>query len=52
VLFNLIIPIKDDLADDDVMILDTGSMVYLWVGPTSSEIEVKLAFKSAQVKIK
>jgi hypothetical protein len=33
------------------MILDTGSIVYLWVGPTSSEIEVKLAFKSAQVYI-
>lgn len=31
------------------MILDTGEIVYLWIGPTSSEIEVKLAFKSAQV---
>ena len=42
---------QDDLSDEDVMILDTGEIVYLWVGPTSTEIEVKLAFKSAQVYI-
>jgi len=42
---------QDDLCDDDVMILDTGEIVYLWVGPTSTEIEVKLAFKSAQCYI-
>lgn len=39
------------MSDDDIMILDTGDIVYLWVGPTSTEIEVKLAFKSAQVYI-
>ena len=39
------------MADDDVMILDTGENVYLWIGPSSSEIEVKLAFKSTQVYI-
>ena len=33
------------------MILDTGENVYLWIGPTSTEIEVKLAFKSAQVRV-
>ena len=33
------------------MILDTGENVYLWIGPQSTEIEVKLAFKSAQVYI-
>lgn len=33
------------------MILDTGENVYLWIGPSSSEIEVKLAFKSSQVYI-
>jgi len=42
---------QDDLSDDDIMLLDTGDVVYLWVGPTSTEIEIKLAFKSAQVYI-
>ena len=37
------------MADDDVMILDTGHEVYLWLGPASSDVEKKLAFKSAQV---
>ena len=43
--------LQDDLADDDVMILDTGNEVYLWCGPHSSEVERKLSFKSAQVGI-
>ena len=42
---------QDDLADDDIMILDSGEQVFLWLGPKSSEVEVKLAFKSAQVYI-
>ncbi|XP_070580511.1 protein flightless-1 homolog isoform X2 [Ptychodera flava] len=42
---------QDDLADDDIMILDTGHEVFLWVGPAGSDIEIKLAFKSAQVYI-
>ena len=41
--------IQDDLADDDVMILDNGDQVYLWVGRKTSDVEIKLAFKSAQV---
>jgi hypothetical protein len=40
---------QDDLADDDVMILDNGEQVYLWVGKKTSDVEIKLAFKSAQV---
>ena len=44
-------PWQDDLADDDVMILDTGHEVYLWLGPASSDVEKKLAFKSAQVSL-
>jgi hypothetical protein len=40
---------QDDLSDDDIMILDNGEFVYLWIGPTCTEIEVKLSFKSAQV---
>jgi len=40
---------QDDLADDDVMILDNGDQVYLWIGKKTSDVEIKLAFKSAQV---
>jgi len=42
---------QDDLADDDVMILDNGDQVYLWIGKKTSDVEIKLAFKSAQVYI-
>ncbi|XP_064595508.1 protein flightless-1 homolog isoform X2 [Liolophura sinensis] len=42
---------QDDLADDDVMILDNGEQVFLWVGKKTSDVEIKLAFKSAQVYI-
>ncbi|GAV09836.1 hypothetical protein RvY_19311 [Ramazzottius varieornatus] len=41
----------DDLAEDDIMILDNGEEVFLWVGGKSSEVEIKLAFKSAQVYV-
>lgn len=42
---------QDDLADDDIMLLDNGDQVFLWLGSKSSEVEVKLAYKSAQVYI-
>lgn len=42
---------QDDLSDDDIMILDNGTQVFLWIGPKSSEVEVKLAYKSAQVYV-
>lgn len=42
---------QDDLSDDDIMILDNGSQTFLWIGPKSSEVEVKLAYKSAQVYV-
>jgi hypothetical protein len=42
---------QDDLADDDIMILDNGEQIFLWLGSKSSEVEVKLAYKSAQVYI-
>lgn len=42
---------QDDLADDDIMILDNGAQVFLWVGSRCSEVEVKLAYKSAQVYV-
>lgn len=31
------------------MILDNGEQVFLWVGRKTSDVEIKLAFKSAQV---
>jgi len=40
---------QDDLEDDDVMIVDSGEYVFLWLGPKSSEVEIKLAYKAAQV---
>ncbi|XP_066138736.1 protein flightless-1 isoform X1 [Euwallacea fornicatus] len=42
---------QDDLADDDIMILDNGQQVFLWLGPKCSEVEIKLSYKSAQVYI-
>ncbi|XP_046402839.1 protein flightless-1 [Ischnura elegans] len=42
---------QDDLADDDIMILDNGEQVFLWLGAKCSEVEIKLAFKSAQVYV-
>jgi len=42
---------QDDLDDDDIMIVDNGDMVFLWMGSRASEVEVKLAYKAAQVYI-
>lgn len=42
---------QDDLADDDIMILDNGTQVFIWVGSKCSEVEIKLAYKSAQVNM-
>ena len=50
-IFYLFIFLQDDLAHDDIMILDTGDQVFLWMGPRCSEVEVKLSYKSAQVYI-
>ncbi len=46
---HFLLTFQDDLADDDVMILDTGDQVFLWIGKKTSDVEIKLAFKSAQV---
>lgn len=40
---------QDDLSDEDVMILDSGSDVFVWIGEESSDVERKLALKSAQL---
>ena len=29
---------QDDLADDDIMILDSGEQVFMWMGPRCSEV--------------
>ncbi|UYV73644.1 FLII [Cordylochernes scorpioides] len=34
-----------------MMILDSGTQVFLWVGARCSEVEVKLAYRSAQVYV-
>jgi len=46
---NVLFFLQDDLADDDIMILDNGEQVFLWLGTRCSEVEIKLAYKSAQV---
>ncbi|XP_027205223.2 FLII actin remodeling protein [Dermatophagoides pteronyssinus] len=42
---------QDDLVDEDIMILDNGVQVFIWLGSRCSEMEVKLAYKSAQVYV-
>jgi hypothetical protein len=46
---DLSVIFQDDLADDDIMILDNGEQVFLWLGAKCSEVEIKLSYKSAQV---
>lgn len=38
-----------DLQDDDIMLLDTGLILYLWVGSSASQTEVKFGLKAAAV---
>lgn len=42
---------QDDLADDDIMVLDNGEVVYMWVGGQTSQVEVKFGLKTATVYI-
>uniref|UniRef100_H2ZPM4 Gelsolin-like domain-containing protein n=1 Tax=Ciona savignyi TaxID=51511 RepID=H2ZPM4_CIOSA len=42
---------QDDLADDDIMLLDNGNEVYMWVGSQTSQVEVKLGLKTVSVYI-
>lgn len=41
-----------DLVEDDIMILDAVSEVFLWVGKDSSEQEKKLAYETVQKYLK
>jgi hypothetical protein len=38
---------QDDLADDDIMILDSGEQVFLWMGPRCSEVRTSLIYLMA-----
>ncbi|MFH4980909.1 hypothetical protein AB6A40_007618 [Gnathostoma spinigerum] len=42
---------QDDLNDDDIMIVDNGSLVFLWMGAHASEVELKLSYKAAQLYV-
>ncbi|XP_078491271.1 protein flightless-1 homolog isoform X2 [Ciona intestinalis] len=42
---------QDDLADDDIMMLDNGQVVFMWVGHQTSQVEVKLGLKTVSVYI-
>lgn len=48
---KIFISFQDDLDDDDIMIVDNGDMIFLWMGSRASEVEIKLAYKAAQVYI-
>ncbi|CAI2723479.1 unnamed protein product [Schistosoma spindalis] len=40
---------QDDLAPDDVMLLDTGSQIYLWWSRRTSDVEQKLSLQAAKL---
>jgi len=40
-----------DLADDDIMILDSGNAVFMWVGSQTSETEVQIGLRTTIVSI-
>ncbi|TNN19777.1 Protein flightless-1 isoform 2 [Schistosoma japonicum] len=40
---------QDDLAPDDVMLLDTGSQIYLWWSKRTSDVEQKLSLQAAKL---
>jgi hypothetical protein len=38
---------QDDMLNDDIMILDAYSTIYVWIGNRSNEFEKRGAYKSA-----
>ncbi|KAL3319926.1 hypothetical protein Ciccas_001406 [Cichlidogyrus casuarinus] len=40
---------QDDLADDHVMLLDSGTQIFLWLGRRTSDVEVKLSLQAARL---
>ena len=43
---------QGDLNNDDVMILDTGEEVFIWVGNSASDVEKKLTARSCELYLK
>jgi len=39
------LPVQDDLDQEDVMLLDAGNEVWVWVGRFSAEMERKMAYQ-------
>ena len=45
------LPSLQDLNEDDVMVLDSGDEVYIWVGQGSDDQEKEKAFTMAEVSL-
>lgn len=39
------LPVQDDLDQEDVMLLDTGDQIWVWIGRLSAEVERKMAYQ-------
>ena len=44
-----IVVMQGDLCEDDVMLLDNGQVIYVWVGKFANEMAKKLTLMGIQV---